>query len=347
MHELVVTTGGLGPTHDDITRDAAASALGLPLIPDATIAAGLADMVARHSEARAREAVLVQALVLEGALVLPAVTGTAPGQVAPTQAGMLALLPGPPSEMRPMLARFLEQFEAATAEPVDLGITGMSESDVQYAAQRALEAFPDVVFTVLAKPGDVRALLIDGGAGDVRLAEAGVAVAAEIGPACYATDGSTLAEALLRACAAADVTIATAESCTGGLVSAAITDVPGSSAAYQGGVVSYANAVKSEVLGVPEGLLAQFGAVSEQTARAMAEGVRELTQADLAVAITGVAGPDGGTDEKPVGLVWFAIASDEGTHATSTSFSRGDRAAIRARAVSKALDLLRRAALER
>ena len=346
-HALVVTTGGLGPTHDDITRDAAANALGLPLIPDAAIATGLSDLVARHYEPAARDNVLLQALVLEGAEVLPATSGTAPGQIAPTQAGVLALLPGPPSEMRPMLARVVERYETATARPAELGVTGLSESDVQHAAQRALANFPDVVLTVLAKPGDVRVLLIDGGAGEARLALAADAVAAEIGSACYSTDGSSLAEALLRACVSGGVTIATAESCTGGLVSAAITDVAGSSAAFVGGVVSYANPAKAEVLSVPTGLLAQYGAVSEETARAMAEGVRELLHADLAVAVTGIAGPGGGTADKPVGLVWFAVASAEGTSAMSTSFARGDRAAIRARAASKALDLLRRAALDR
>jgi nicotinamide-nucleotide amidase len=344
--ELVVTTGGLGPTHDDITRDAASCALGIALRPDSKIAAGLADVVARHADAGSREAVLLQALVLEGAEVLGATTGTAPGQIVATPAGLLALLPGPPSEMRPMLAHLVDRYPTTVAEPVELGVTGLPESDVQHAAQRALAAFPDIVLTVLAKPGDVRVLLIDGGAGKARLAQAAETVAAEIGPACYATDGSTLAQALLRACIARGLTLATAESCTGGLVSAAITDVPGSSAVFLGGVVSYANAVKSTVLGVPESMLEVHGAVSEETARSMAAGARNLIGADLAVAVTGVAGPGGGTAEKPVGLVWFALASATGTEAVSTSFPRGGRDAIRARATAKALDLLRRAALD-
>ena len=345
-HELVITTGGLGPTHDDITREAAARALRLPLLRDDRIATGLGDVVARHTDPGSREAVLLQALVLEGAEVLGATTGTAPGQIVPTPAGLLVLLPGPPSEMRPMLASLVERYPTALAEPVELGVTGLSESDVQHAAQRALAAFPRIVLTVLAKPGDVRVLLIDGGAGEQQLAHAAAAVAAEIGPACYTTDGSTLAEALLRACARRGLTLATAESCTGGLVSAAITDVPGSSSAFLGGVVSYANSVKTDVLGVPEGLLAQFGAVSEETARAMAEGARKLLGADLAVAVTGVAGPNGGSAEKPVGLVWFALASASGTSSVSTSFPRGGRDAVRARATAKALDLLRRAVLD-
>ena len=346
-HDLVVTTGGLGPTHDDITRDAASLALGLALIPDAGVAAALADIVARHMDPGARESMLVQALVLEGAEVLPALTGTAPGQLVPTQAGSLVLLPGPPSEMRPMLAALMKRFETSIAEPVELGVTGWSESDVQHAAQRALAVFPDVVLTVLAKPGDVRVLLIDDGAGEAGLAKAATAVATEVGPACYTTRGLSLAEELLGAATTRGLTLATAESCTGGLAAAAITDVPGSSAAFLGSVVSYDDSVKAGVLGVPEELLAQFGAVSEETARAMAEGARTLLCADLAVAVTGVAGPGGGSPDKPVGLVWFALASPDGTSAVSTSFPRGGRGAVRARATAKALDLLRRATLDR
>ncbi|NTU71930.1 MAG: nicotinamide-nucleotide amidohydrolase family protein, partial [Coriobacteriia bacterium] len=132
-----------------------------------------------------------------------------------------------------------------------------------------------------------------------------------------------------------------AESCTGGMVAAALTDVPGSSDVFLGGIVSYANSVKMELLDVPPGLLAQYGAVSEETARAMAEGARARLGADLAVAVTGIAGPDGGSDEKPVGLVWLAVASDAGTASTRRRFVRGNRDSIRARATAAALDLLR------
>jgi len=343
-HAIVVVTGGLGPTHDDITREATARALGIALSTDGDIVERLRDVQARHSDPDAREAVLTQALVLDGAEVIHATTGTAPGQIVPTPAGSLVLLPGPPSEMRPMLVAALAGFDATRAAPAELGVTGVSESDVQHAAQRALSAFDGIVLTVLAKPGDVRVLLIDDGAGERVIAEAAEAVAAEIGEACYTTDGSSLAASVLRECEARSLTVATAESCTGGLVSSAITDVPGSSAVFLGGVVSYADQMKVDALDVPAGLLAQFGAVSEETARAMAEGVRALTGADLAVAVTGVAGPDGATRDKPVGLVWFALASAGSTTATQRHFARGARESIRARATSTALDLLRRAA---
>jgi len=346
-HAMVVTTGGLGPTHDDITREAAARALGIALSTDGDIVERLRDVAARHTDPGAREAVLTQALVLDGATIVHATTGTAPGQVVPTAAGSIVLLPGPPAEMRPMLHSVLAGFQTLRAEPADLGVTGMSESDVQHAVQRALQGFDGIVLTVLAKPGDVRVLLIDDGAGEAVIHAAAQAVAAELGDACYSTTGTSLPTELLRECAKRGLTVATAESCTGGLVSAAITDVAGSSAVFLGGVISYANQMKLDVLGVEPGLLAQYGAVSEQTACAMAEGVRALSGADLAVSVTGVAGPDGGTAEKPVGLVWFALATADGTTATQRLYARGARDSVRARATSTALDLLRRAALAR
>lgn len=344
---LVVSTGGLGPTHDDITREAASRALGLRLFTEPSLVESLRDVQLRHTDPAAAEAVLTQALVLEGAEVLPATTGTAPGQLVPTPAGLLSLLPGPPSEMRPMLEATLSRFAGTRTTPAELGITGLSESDVQHAAQRALVGFDGITLTVLARPGDVRVILIDSGAGGETIGRARDAVAAELGDACYATDGSTLAASLLSECTRRGLKLATAESCTGGMISAAITDVPGSSQSFLGGVVSYSNELKTSILDVPTGLLAQFGAVSEQTAAAMAEGVRALTGADLAISVTGIAGPEGGTAEKPVGLVWFAVASEQGVATTSRQFSRGDRTAVRARATSTALNLLRLAARDR
>lgn len=340
-HDLVVTTGGLGPTHDDITREAAAAALGLRLAADAALAAFLEPVVARHADPDSAGQVLAQALVLEGAEILAPTIGTAAGQVVTTPAGTLVLLPGPPREMRPMLAEWLSGLTATRSAPADLGVTGMSESEVQFAAERGLASHPGVGLTVLAKPGDVRVLLLDEGAGATGVAEAAHAVQAEIGAACYSATGESLAETLVRLGSAAEVHIAAAESCTGGLVCAALTDVPGSSAMLAGGVVAYANSAKSDLLGVPAGLLARFGAVSEETARAMAEGARERFGADIAVSTTGIAGPAGGTAEKPVGLVWFAVATRERSCATARQLG-SDRFAVRARATAVALDLVRR-----
>jgi nicotinamide-nucleotide amidase len=188
----------------------------------------------------------------------------------------------------------------------------------------------------------VRILLLDEGAGEAGLAEAGSAVAAEVGTACYSSTGESLAETVVRAYISAGLTLAAAESCSGGMVCSAITDVPGASSMLLGGVVAYANSAKIELLSVPPGLLAQFGAVSEQTALAMAQGAREAFGADVAVSTTGVAGPDGGTAEKPVGLVWLAVATAGGSRAWEMRMSAGDRYAVRARATARALDLVRR-----
>ena len=340
-YDLVVVTGGLGPTHDDVTRQAAAEALGLRVVRDDSIIEILRPS-ARHADDRAADQIFRQADVLEGATVLPAVRGTAPGQVVPTARGSLVLLPGPPREMRPLLHALAGSWRAGGVEPRVLRCTGLSESDLQMTAQDVLAGRADVELTVLAKPGDVRVVLFDRGAGASGLDEALEAIAAAVGEPCYSTDGSSLAEVVIARARAAGLTVATAESCTGGLVGAALTDVPGSSAAYVGGVVSYSNEAKVTLLGVDPGLIAACGAVSDAVARAMAAGARDSLGADVAVSVTGIAGPDGGSADKPVGTVWFGVAGPDGVHAQLRRFV-GDRATVRERATSTALDLLRRA----
>ena len=339
--DLVVVTGGLGPTHDDITREAACEALGIACERDAALVARLSASTVRHTDARARERLLVQADVLRGARVIPAVKGTAPGQVVPTARGSLVLLPGPPREMRPMITSLVVELAGSSPEPYVLRTSGLTESDVQLAASDVLADRDDIRLTVLAKLGDVRLILFDRGAGSQRLREAGEAIAERLGDAVYSTDGSTLPETVLALARSRGATLALAESCTGGMVSAALTDVPGASDVLLGGVVSYADGVKTRVLGVPPDILARFGAVSEQVARTMAEKVRDLTGATHAFAITGIAGPGGGSVDKPVGTVWFALATSEGTTAFVRTFG-GDRHAVRERSTVTALDTLRR-----
>lgn len=341
-YDLVVVTGGLGPTHDDVTREAASHALSLPLARDAGIAQGLRKVAKRHSEEEAVSQVFRQADVLAGARVLIPRLGTAPGQIAETARGHLVLLPGPPREMRSMLP---DAFDALglgeAASPLVLGAVGLGESDVQVAAQRALLGREGIGLTVLAGGGVVRVVLFERGCGRETLEAAGAAVAAELGEACYTTAGETLAEAVLREARTGGVTLATAESCTGGMIAAALTDIAGSSDVFAGGVVSYSNGLKQGALGVPADVLERHGAVSEQTAEAMASGCRALTGAGVCVAVTGIAGPGGGSDDKPVGTVWFAIVSARGTSAVLRRFP-GDRATVRLRATVTALDLVRR-----
>lgn len=342
LYDLVVVTGGLGPTHDDVTRQAAAGALGLSVRRDPALEEGLRASSARHTDARAAEQVFRQADVIDGATVLPAVRGTAPGQVVATLRGAIVLLPGPPREMRPLLRTLAISWGAGAIPPRVIGCTGMSESDLQMAAQDILAGRNDIELTVLASPGNVRIVLFDRGAGDESLDQLAAAIAMKVGDACYSTDGSSLAEAVLSRARAQGSTIACAESCTGGLVSAALTDVPGSSDVYLGGVVSYADESKVTLLGVDPALIAACGAVSDAVAKVMAAGVRDALGADFAVAVTGIAGPDGGSREKPVGTVWFAVAGPDGVEAQLRRFP-GDRDAVRARSVMTALHLLDRA----
>jgi nicotinamide-nucleotide amidase len=338
---LVVVTGGLGPTHDDVTREAAARALCLPLERRADLELALAAAATRHTHSEASRQVLRQADVLRGATVLPAVVGTAPGQVVPTALGRLVLLPGPPAELAPLLASVLED-EGSSSEPVRLRTTGLSESDAQVLVSRALSPFSGVGFTILAALGDVEVLLFDDGAGEPQLVAAGHAARSALGHFCYSTDGSSLAETVIATARARGARIGTAESCTGGMIAAVLTAVPGSSVVVMGGVVAYANHVKSAALGVPEAVLREHGAVSPETARAMAAGVAERLDLTHAVSVTGIAGPAGGTPEKPVGLVHFGVYSEGVLTADHRHFT-GTRDIVRVRATAVALDLLRTA----
>lgn len=337
-YELVVVTGGLGPTHDDITRDAAAEALGVPLVADPGLAASLKQWASRQATDFASAQVLRQASILDGARIIHPTTGTAPGQVVATRFGStLVLLPGPPHEMAPMLVEFLGA-QADGVLPRELSCTGLTESDAQITAQEVLGSHPGVDLALLAKPGDLRVVLLDAGAGAQGVDRAAAAVRAALGDACYADDGSTLAESVIRLAVAKNVLLATAESCTGGLVGAALTSVSGSSAVYVGGLVTYANEAKASQLGVSADTLARYGAVSAETAEEMALGVRDRLEVDLAVSVTGVAGPTGGTRDKPVGLVWYGIATPTGT-STQRRIHPGDREGVRERATITALHL--------
>ncbi len=343
-HELVIATGGLGPTHDDITREAASEALGRPLIESAALCSFLEPISRRHSDPEATRQVFRQAQILEGARVIMPTSGTAPGQVADTPGGSLVLLPGPPHEMRPMLEQVLE--DRGTPVSRILSCVGISESDAQVIALRAIADIDGVGLTVLATPGQVRVVLLDHGSGPAVLDEAASICATALGMSCHSTSGETLAESVIRILRSAELTVAFAESCTGGLVSAELTSVPGASEVFLGSVVTYSDMAKETTLGVSELSLAQHGAISDVVAREMAAGVKRVLGADIAVSITGIAGPGGATPEKPVGLVWFGIANGTGL-AAEHAMLPGDRDGIRLRAQVRALDLVRRALVER
>ncbi|MHB1016313.1 MAG: nicotinamide-nucleotide amidohydrolase family protein [Coriobacteriia bacterium] len=345
-HTMVIVTGGLGPTHDDITREAAAQVLGRDLIRDQTIADVLAARVAVHREPASAVSLLHQADVIDGARVLAATTGTAPGQMIAVGEHTLVILPGPPHEMRPMLREALAG-RVATAPPVTLRCVGITESDAGSRVLPLLEPFGDIELTLLGGPGQVDVILVSASGDPATLASASAAALTALGDTCFSTDGASLAETVVRLATERSARIATAESCTGGLVSAALTDVPGSSEVFGGSVVAYANETKSAALGVDPALLAQHGAVSEPVALAMARGALNIPGTTLSVAVTGIAGPGGGSADRPLGTVWFAIATADGRlHAECHRYG-GDRTMVRHRARTTALDLLRRSLLER
>ena len=355
--DLVVLTGGLGPTDDDLTRDAVARVTGLPLVEDPSIVANIEQRFARRGM-RMPDVNRRQALVLRGASILQNPNGTAPGQWLEHDGKVIVLLPGPPRELRPMLTALFEgplQARAGTERihRVSLFITGRTESHVEETAQplysRWRDEQPPIETTILATPGQIELHLTtvaaDADAARARLTRASGELAAALGRDVFSTDGRSMEEivgALLRE---RGLTIAAAESCTGGLLMSRLTDVPGSSAYVIGGVVSYSNDVKEDTLGVPQSLLREHGAVSEPVAVAMAEGVKARTRARVAVSITGIAGPDGGTPEKPVGTVVVAMSDDAGRATVRTFRFPGGRSQVRFHATQAALDMIRRSVM--
>jgi nicotinamide-nucleotide amidase len=346
----VVATGGLGPTVDDLTKDAVARAVGKRLVlhePSLRAIEERFKVFARPMTDNNRR----QAYLPEGCVVLDNPHGTAPGFVALRDDGkFVACMPGVPREMKPMLAEQLvpwlvERFALRDAiYTKTLHTVGIGES--------TLDSRVDDLFRTLENPKI--AMLAHGGRVDVKImakadsAERAQAmiepVAAElrkrIGNGYFGDDDTTLAGAIVERLAERGLTLATAESCTGGAIADAIVEVAGASAAFRGTIVAYANEVKVDLLNVPERTLESAGAVSEETAVAMARGARERLGADVAIATTGVAGPAGGTQEKPVGLVWFALSFGAGEIETRRLTFPGNRADIRERATVAALGLI-------
>ena len=351
--DLIVTTGGLGPTEDDLTREVAAEVLDRPLREDADVLAGIRDRFDRRGvpmPAINRR----QSMVPDGAIVLPNVNGTAPGLWIDAGDRAVVLLPGPPRELEPM-------FDAHVAPRLErpdgsrhlrrrvVKMTGRSESQVEEVAQPVYSAYArgpvPVETTILASPGQIELHLQATGTDetvlDGRLDEATSALAAALAPYVFSIDGRSLEAVVGDRLQQRGWRIGVAESCTGGLVLGRLTDVPGSSAWVAGGVVAYANEVKSTVLGVPRALIDAHGAVSEPVALAMADGVRACVGAEIGVGVTGIAGPGGGSPEKPVGTVVIAVSAGE-REVRRFAFT-GDRDTIRRHSTAAALDLVRRA----
>jgi len=345
--DLIIVTGGLGPTSDDITRDAAAGAFGRKLIFQSKILDGIAAKFARRKIAM-NDLQQAQAMVPEGGVALDNPNGTAPGLILENDGTVAVLLPGPPGELRPMweseaLPWLRKKFahRLAPAHEVILRVLGLGETRVQMLVEDEVKALGPVEIGYCARSGEVDLRLI---APDENLARKAAALARKkLADAIYAEGSETMEQVVVRLARAAGKTVATAESCTGGLVASRITNVSGSSEMFRYGWVTYANEAKMTELGVPAGLLEKHGAVSREVVQAMAAGALRGSGADLAVAVTGIAGPTGGTPEKPVGLVYFAVAGADGRAQVAERTLSPNREIFKYMASQIALDLVRRA----
>jgi nicotinamide-nucleotide amidase len=353
QHDLVVTSGGLGPTHDDRTIELLARATGRPLVVDpalereiAGVVRGLAERFRRpFSELEA--GVRKQATLPEGGISL-GLAGTAPGVLLQTGSTLAIALPGPPGELKRIWSTALEhpdlqQLFARAQSPAHriLRFFGLPESAIAGVVEQAGGEADGLEVTICAHDLEVQVdLVFPSAAADQ--ADRVVAALREAHPrALFAEDERAVEEIVLDAARDRSLSIATAESCTGGLVSARLTSVPGSSDAFVGGVVAYDDRIKLDPLGVPTDVLERYGAVSAETAAAMAAGARRTLEADVGVSVTGVAGPGGGTEAKPVGLVYLHAETPDDSHGVELRLP-GDRDAVRRRAAASALHLLRR-----
>ncbi len=348
--DLVLCMGGLGPTEDDRTRETLAKVLKRRLVFRAAIREHIRERFRRRGWPMTSSN-LKQCYVIEGAEVLDNPHGTAPGQWIETRRCRIALLPGPPREIKPMFDNLVLPRLAGLGRGLSvrrlIRLAGLGESAMENRLKPVYRAVPDgVTVTTLAGPGDLAIHLTY--RGDATRAEAGdrldrleASVVRVLGPWIYSRDGADLeavAGALLRE---RGLTIACAESCTGGLIGHRLTEVPGSSDYFLESAVVYANRAKVRRLGVPAALIERHGAVSAPVARAMALGVRRTSGADLGLAVTGIAGPGGGTVRKPVGLVDFALAGPRGVAVERHIFA-GGRSVVKLQASQKALDILRK-----
>jgi nicotinamide-nucleotide amidase len=351
--DILIFIGGLGPTEDDLTREALAETLGLELQRSPEILAAIERRFAergwRMSANNAK-----QADVIAGATVLTNANGTAPGQwISGRSDGrekIIVLLPGPPHELKALFEdAVLERLRARVPKRYlasrVLKITGMGESACDARVAPIYKRYADVNTTILAGPGEIQLHLRTQAASleaaQLRVDDLVDKLEVELGDSVFSDNGDPLEQIVSYYLQMRSVTLAVAESCTGGLVAERLTSMSGSSRYFIGGVVAYSNEVKTQLADVPPDLIEDFGAVSEQVAKALAEGIRKRCGTTLGLGVTGVAGPTGGTAEKPVGLVFHALASETGTEVMKRNFP-GDRTRVRWFASQQALDMVRR-----
>ena len=350
--EFVVLSGGLGPTEDDVTRAAAAAALGRELVfsaeQEAILIARFQQINRKMAENNRRQAYLI-----DGAEVLPNPHGTAPGQFYRTANGALFLLPGPPRELKPMVVdqvvpRLKQLLPPQVLRIRSFRIAGMGESDLDALIAPVYTKYTNPTTTVLSGPGDLSVTLFARSEteqdADALLKEVGDPIAELIGDRVYSTNEDSIEVVIGDLLRERKATVATAESCTGGLVASRLTEYAGSSDFFQASFITYTDEQKQSLLGVPRELIEKYTAVSEPVATVMAECVRDKTGSTYALSVTGYAGPGGGTEEAPVGTVFIGIATPDGTRVRRFRYG-ADRNRIRLLSTQWALDLLRRAIL--
>src|SRR5436190_3111067 len=346
---VVITTGGLGPTEDDITRKVVARALGLRLLLDEKV---LNEIRARFQsfgmtmpERNSR-----QAMVIEGAEILPNPNGTAPGLYLEHEGCSIALFPGPPREMNPMFENHVQSRLEKLAGDLRfarrvLRVAGMGESAVDEKIAPIYTRYENPQTTILFNSSEIEIHLRAHGRTEADaeslLDDLSLKIEKELGNSAFSFRGETMEEVVGRRLTMTEFTLAVAESCTGGLIAQRLTSVAGSSKYFIEGCVTYSNESKVRLLGVDKKVIKEFGAVSQQVARDMARGIRHIAKTDFGLSVTGIAGPDGGSEEKPVGLVYIALADAAHTDHKKLMIP-GDRELIRWRASQAALDILRR-----
>jgi len=347
--KVVITTGGLGPTEDDITRKITARALGRRLLLDENVLAEIKQRFQGFGVAMP-ERNSRQAMVIEDADVLPNPNGTAPGMFIDHEGTAIVLLPGPPREMKPMFENHVGSRLEGRAGKIRvvrriLRVAGLGESAVDEKIAPVYTQYDNPQTTILFNQSEIEIHLTARGRtedeANALLDRVVLQLEEKLGNSIFSFCGEKMEEIVGLKLSVGNYTLSVAESCTGGLLAQRITDVPGSSKYFIEGVVTYANEAKTRALGVEPILLLEHGAVSAPVAEAMAEGIRKRADTDFGLAITGVAGPGGGTEDKPVGTVFVAISSEVGTEHRKLKLP-GDRQLIRWRASQAALDMLRR-----
>ncbi|ERM92346.1 damage-inducible protein CinA [Caldanaerobacter subterraneus subsp. yonseiensis KB-1] len=344
--ELIITTGGLGPTVDDITKETIASFLNLPLVESEEAKQEIINFFERIGQ-KPTENNFKQALFPAGSKILPNKNGTAPGFILEKEGKIFVVLPGPPSELIPMFEEhvypYLKRFTSETIKSRVLKIFGLGESKVEEMVRPLLQGSNPTVAPLVGDGYVTLRITAKGKEEEVHemISQVEKKIREILGDYIYAVDDEEMEKIVIKLLQKRGFTLATAESCTGGLLAKKITDVPGASKVFNLGVVTYSNEAKEKVLGVKKSTLDVHGAVSPETAKEMAENVRVLAKSDLGLSTTGIAGPSGGSPEKPVGLVYVGFATPEKTYVKKLMLS-GNRDRIRTRSILHAFDMVRR-----